>query len=114
MSHIEELKVKMARYRQLRLEVDKLEDEIKGTVLECGQTIKGHNIEVQFKKGKKTFDYQSAGQYAPGLVIANNTYPKTDWRAVCKEAGFDDIDYKEGKPTIAIKITADEIPEFPS
>ena len=97
-------------WEQMRRQLDELEQAIKDTVLQLGQTQSVGNVRATYSKGRRVFDYEGAGQAADPGIIADYTKEtvtvNTDWRMVCDVAGIEPPVKSQGKPAVRIKLTA--------
>lgn len=81
-----------------------IEEKIKTTVLALGKTQTVGNVRATYSKGRKTYDYETAGRTAPKPIIDANTEPKTDWRSVCKDAGIEAPVASQSDPSVYVKL----------
>lgn len=100
-SHLAQL---MLKWERLRYELDEVEAEIKAMVLEIGKTQTVGNVRASYSGGRKRYNYEAAGIYAPPDVINRHTKPATDWRSVCRDAKISDIPFTQSKPSVRVKI----------
>ena len=101
-----ELASKMLEWEQARRALDVLEGEIKAAVLEIGKTQTVGNARASYSNGRKSYDYETAGAIAPPEIVAQHTKPVIDWRSVCKDAGIEDVPFKQSGPSVSLKLLA--------
>ena len=98
----------MLKWEQLRRQLDELEEAIKDSVLQIGQTQTVGNVRASYSKGRKSYDYQTAADGHPMVseaTIALFTTPSVDWRGICKHAGIDDVPIKsQSGPSVSLKL----------
>ena len=106
-----ELSKKILEWREKKIELNALEKEICDEISLLKETIKISDVEAKFSKGRKTYDYESAGQFAPNKIIKNHTttVESTDWKSVCIEAGIKDIPFTEGQQKASISIKDNKV-----
>jgi hypothetical protein len=100
----------LLRWEQKRRELDELEAAIKDSVMQIGQTQTVGNVRATYNKGRKSYDYQAAADGHPMVSEATvelftTTTPKIDWRGICKHAGIEDVPFKQGVPSVSLKLT---------
>jgi len=104
-----ELATKMLEWEKAKKALDALGVEIAAGVLAAGKTQTVGNVRASYSKGRKRYDYETPGQSATADMIAAHTTapprpaPKTDWRRVCKDAGFD-APFTQGEPSVSLKL----------
>ena len=127
---ISELAGKLLAWEQARKDLDALELEIEGAVLEIGKTQTVGNVRATYTSGRRVLDYEAPGKTAPLDVIDENTNTtefvdweavrslidpdiitectretkSINWAAVCKMADLDPAVVKEGTPSVKIKL----------
>jgi len=105
-----ELAAAMLEWGQKHAELALLTAEIESAVLELGKTQNVGNVRASYSGGRKSYDYAAAGMTAPEEIMAGNTITKTvistDWKAVCADAGIDDIPYTQSEPSVTVKVVA--------
>ena len=105
-----DLKEKMAEWRKLQLQADRLADEIKQEVLQLGVTIKTDGVVASYSKGRGRYNYQPmvAELRPPTSLIEKFTKPKIDWRKIAEAMQpTDDVKeryYSPGSPSVALKL----------
>lgn len=101
-----ELAMKMLEWEAKKRVLDKLEDEIKATVLEIGKTQTVGNVRASYNSGRKTYDYEGAAKSATidDEVIRVYSEIRVDWRSVCAVAEITDIPYSESEPSVSLRI----------
>jgi len=89
-----ELADTMLQWEKLKLELDELEEEITGAVLELKETQTVGNVRATYGHGRKKYDYERHGRmYAnPSTVLANSRV-EVNWRAVCEEDQILDVPF---------------------
>lgn len=109
-----ELDSKIAEYEKKKRELDILQSEIESVILELKESYQSGNTIIKYSSGRRTFDYESAGQFASDDIISRNTHSEeiTDWAAVCKEAGIKDVPFTKGEPSAKIGAASDSKKEF--
>ena len=80
---------KIARWEELKIEISKLEAEIKKEVCTLGKTQQVGNVKASFSKGRKTYNYEGIAKSvdASDELITLHTQQKTvtDWTKLVKE-----------------------------
>jgi hypothetical protein len=106
-----ELAKMMLQWEQARKRLDELEEAIRDSVLQMGETQTAGNVRATYSKGRKKYDYQTATDGHPmvsdatvGLFTKVSTTTRIDWRGICKHAGIDDVPFTEGTPSVSIKL----------
>ena len=100
----------MLEWEQLRIQLDALEDEIKGAVMEIGTTQTVGNVRASFSNGRKSYDYKSAADGHPMVsqatinLFTKHLDPVIDWRGICKHAGIDDVPFTQSNPSVSVKL----------
>jgi predicted transcriptional regulator len=105
---------KMAKWEELKLEISKLEADIKKEVLELGKTQQVGNVKASFAKGRTNYNYQGIAEAieVPEEVMSKYTEQKTvtDWTKIVKELSPPDEVMSEfaktGSPSVSLKIVA--------
>ena len=103
-----ELAHAMLEWEQKREELDELESKIKATVMRMEKTQTVGRVKAQYTKGRGKYDYAGAGEQVEKGIVDKYTEivpetTKTDWRAVCKEAGVE-VPYTPGTPSVSLKV----------
>ena len=98
----------LVEYEKLHRRMQEIEAEVEPFIMETQETQKIGNVTAKYSAGRTTYDYEFAGQEAPPEVVADNTQvvEKTDWRAVCKEAGIDAPIKSEPTPSVKIFVAS--------
>jgi len=104
----------MARWEELKLEISKLEAEIKKEVLSLGKTQQVGNVKASFANGRKTYNYEGIAKVidVPPEVMDAHTQTKqiTDWTKLVKELSPpEDIMsqfVKVGNPSVSLSVIA--------
>ena len=100
----------LLKWEQLRRQLDELEAAIKDTVLQIGTTQTVGNVRASYSQGRRTFDYETAGQKADPGIIADYTTEElvinTDWRMVCDVAGIEPPVKSQSPPRVSLKLLA--------
>lgn len=104
-----ELATKMLEWESKRRELDGLEAEIKSAVLVMGKTQTVGNVRATYSKGRRSFDYRAAADGHPMVSEATvglftTTTVSTDWKAICEHAGIEDVPFKQGNPSVSLKL----------
>lgn len=99
-----ELAMKMLEWEKLRKQLDVIEAEIRGAVLELGKTQTVGNVRASYSGGRSTYDYQSVGREAPLNMIIKHTKTVTDWKAVCDALGEKPVLVSKSEPGVTIKL----------
>lgn len=103
---------KMERWEELKLEISKLESEIKKEVLVLGKTQQVGNVKASFAKGRTRYDYEQIAKSikVPDEIMEKFTEKKvvTDWTKLVKELSPSSEvmeNYsKVGEPSVNLKI----------
>lgn len=101
-----ELALKMLEWEKAKIALDILSAEIVVGVLAVGKTQTVGNVRASYSKGRKRYDYKTPGRSATVDTIAAYTMvpdPKTNWRAVCADAGFD-APFTQSEPSVSLKL----------
>ncbi|MBU0493507.1 MAG: hypothetical protein KKA73_18390 [Chloroflexi bacterium] len=104
MLNMSELALKMLEWEAKRRELDALTAEIQAAVKTIGRTQTVGNVRASYSKGRRTFDYQRAGQVASEVIIAACTTPRVDWRQVCQMADITDVPFALSAPSVTVKL----------
>ena len=97
----------MLTWEKKRRELDNLEQAIKDTVLQLGQTQTVGNVRATYSKGRRSYDYRAAisdhGYRSPSQLSPwrKVTY---DYRQACNELGIEDIPFTQGEPSVSLKL----------
>lgn len=100
---------KMLEWEQAKRMCNELEAAIRDSVLEIAKTQVVGNVKATYSKGRKSYNYREAGASAPAEIIEICTItssPKTNWRAVCKNAGISEIPFTQSDPSVSLKLLA--------
>ncbi len=104
------LALKMLAWEQAQRRADELRAEIETWVLDLGKTQTVGNVRATFSNGRKSYDYETAGQTAAPKIIAEFTThiekDVIDWRLVCKKAEIADVPFTQSEPSVAVKLLA--------
>ena len=113
MTDASELANMMLRWEEQKRLLDVLEEAIRASVLEIGQTQTVGNVRASYSAGRKQYDYEEAATGHPmvsdttvGLFTKTRTTATIDWRGICKHAGIegDELPFTQGKPSVTIKL----------
>jgi hypothetical protein len=101
--------------------LDELGEKIQVAVLALGKTQTVGTVRATFSKGRKRYDHEAAWDaFAEPIYEADNDpeaeieidgwkqkHERTDYdyRALCKEAGIEDIPFTQGEPSVSLKLT---------
>jgi len=122
---MQELMEKLARLRALKLEVTRLEAEVKDAVIAGGETVKGPGITVSYTLGKKTYDWEAGARNAvkvndeisddqfAAIVAEHTKSPAVDWKKVASAVGATSAPFTQAAPGASVKVVDDEIAPFP-
>ena len=106
------LAVTMLRWEETKRKLDSIEATIKAAVLNIGKTQNVGNVRATFRNGRKSYDWQGAGEQATQEIITLYTVqpprppmpdPVTNWRAVCADAEIEPS-FTQGKPSVVVKL----------
>lgn len=105
LSEIARLMLKWERAKQY---LDELEEAIKDSVLQVGETQTTGNVKATYSGGRKTYDYRAAAKATPPeteLVEAHTKVTENvDWRSLCKAAGITDVPFTRSPPSVTVKL----------
>lgn len=103
-----ELAQRMLEWERVKAELDALTTEIEDAVMDLGETQTVGKVRASYSGGRKTYDYETAGQNAPPSIIEDFTEEvttiKTDWRSICKKAGIEDVPFRQSDPSVRVKL----------
>ena len=98
----------MLKWERWKRRIDELEQSIIDTVMQLGATQTAGNVRATYSKGRRSFDYEGAGQSAdPGIIAdytTEQTIIKTDWRKVCDVAGVEAPVKSQSPPSVMVKL----------
>ncbi|MBD3260672.1 MAG: hypothetical protein GF334_03180 [Candidatus Altiarchaeales archaeon] len=102
---IVELTQEMLEWRELKTQLDDLEARIKMKVLRLQKTQTVADVRASYSGGRKTYDYEGAGQAASPEIITAHTKTVTtvDWRKVCRDAGIEAPVASKSDPGVTLK-----------
>jgi len=101
-----ELAQKLLEWEKKKRDLDVLEEEIKASVLELGQTQTVGNVRVSYRSGRKTYNYEQAVIDAAIPFDELTAFQKItmDYKAVCDHYNIRDVSYKVSDPSVSIKL----------
>lgn len=110
-----ELAASMLKWEKDRRELDILEADIKAAVLRLGGTQTVGSVRASYSRGRKSYDYVAVYNDVISTGSADDVVKlqalriehsatKTNWRAVCKSAGIDDVPFTQGDPSVSLKL----------
>mgnify|MGYP003973712565 CR=1 FL=1 len=107
------LKMWLARYRTLKMEIDQLQDLIREEVGNLEETIEIDGMKVAYSKPRRSYDYVGfCDQYEidEEIIKKHTAKPVVNWKAVADEIGIEDGEMDEftsvaDNPSISFKVT---------
>ena len=96
----------MLRWEHVKRDLDDMARKIEAQVLALGETVVTGNVRATYSKGRRVFDYKGVEPHVDEDLIElyTETVERTDWRAVCKAAGFEPEVLSEGSPSVRVKV----------
>ena len=103
---------KMLEWERKKREILALEAEIGKAVLAVGETQTVGNVRATYSAGRKSYDYQEAADGHPMVSSATielftrfiPAASRIDWKKICEHAGIDDVPFKQGEPSVKLKL----------
>lgn len=107
-----QLATMMLEWERQQKRADALRTTIEATVMQIGKTHTVGNVRASYSGGRKTYNYQEAGDAhlkVTGEMIRLYTTrppPVTDWRKVCEHVGVErsDIPFTQSPPSVTVKL----------
>ena len=108
---------KMLEWEELKEDLDIVQGQISGMVLELEETVVTGNVRATYRKPRKAYDrpgtiypnlsksdqIKAALEAYPGYVTEQTTY-KVDWVGICKGIGGLNLAFTESDPSVSLKL----------
>jgi len=104
-----ELAKLMLQWETVKSRLDEIEQAIKDSVLQIGETVTAGNVKASYNKGRKSYEYNLIGKDAPRELVEEYTKVTTNvnWRSLVIEGlGIpqDEVPYRQSEPSVTVKI----------
>jgi len=99
----------MLEWERKKRELDELEEAIRDTVLQLEETVEVGNIKAQYRKGRKSYDYEAVGADAPPSLVKAYTKvtEKVYWRDLVLDGmqiAQDTVPFTVSDPSVSLKL----------
>lgn len=103
---LSELARLMLEWEKIKLDLAVYEKVIIDMVLTLGETQAVGNVRASYSGGRKTYNYEAAGDSAPNDIIDRHveTRVTVNWRGVCQDAGISDVPFTKSPPRVTVKL----------
>jgi len=100
----------MLEWEKLNAKITEIENAIKDSVLQLGETQVAGNVRATYSGGRKTYNYKEVGSDADTVLVDKYTETKTvtstDWKKLVTEGmgiSQDIIPFTQTAPSVTIK-----------